>query len=76
MARAAATVMAGQCGQVGQGQCVGKVDASTKVMALTITGRTLATKEMDGNFIPPGDAAQRNGTNNGGGRASDNDDVE
>ncbi len=38
--------------------------------------RMLTMKEMGGNLIPPGDTAQTNRTNNGGGRALDNDDVE
>jgi hypothetical protein len=31
---------------------------------------------MDGNLIPPVDSAQSKGTNNGSGRALNNDDVE
>ncbi len=42
----------------------------------TTSTRMLTTKEMDRNLIPPGDAAHRNGTNNGGSRASDNDGME
>ncbi len=75
MAMAAATVMAGQCGQVGRGQRVNKADASTKATTRTMTVRMLTTKEMDRNLIPPGGFVQRNRTNNGGGGALDNDEV-
>jgi hypothetical protein len=54
-----------------------KVDASKKMTTTTTTmARTLATKEMDGNLIPPWDASQKNGTNDGGGRPSGNDNVD
>jgi hypothetical protein len=45
-------------------------------MRTTTTARMLTMKEMDGNIIPPGDTAKRNGTHDGGGRALDNDKVE
>jgi hypothetical protein len=46
-------------------------------MTMTMTmARGLTTKKMDGNLILPGDAAQRNGTKDGGGRALENEDVE
>jgi hypothetical protein len=58
---AVATVMAGQCGQVGQGQRVDKYDACVNEgYDNNDDARTLMTKERDGNLIPPGDAAQRN----------------
>jgi hypothetical protein len=76
MAMAAAMVMAGQRGQVGLGQCVEEDNASTKAIITMTMARTSKTKEMDWNLIPPGDTALRNGTNSGGGRALDNDDME
>jgi hypothetical protein len=59
----ATLVLAGQCRQVGRGQHVNKDDVSTKALTTMMTRmeRTLSTKERDGNFIHPGDPAQRNG---------------
>ncbi len=76
MTMAAAMVMARQRGQLGQGKRVKEIDASTKAATMTTSARTSMTKEMDGNLISPGDAVQRNRTNDGGGGALDNDNVE
>jgi hypothetical protein len=61
---------------VGWGQRVDKVDASTKATTMATTARMSMTNEMDGNLIPTVDAAQRNGTSDGGGGGLDNDNVE
>ncbi len=61
---------------MGREQCVDKVNASTKATILMTSARLSTTKEMDGNHIPPGDAAQKNRINDCGGRVLDNENVE
>ncbi len=63
------------------GKCEDK-DNVAMMTTMRTTARTSTTKQRDGNLLPHGDAAQRNGgglpqtsTNDGDGGASNDDDT-